>query len=147
VKLGLQVAQASASLHVQPNAATGEDVDAADGLAEQQEGAAMALAAAAQVAAVVLDVDAAGAPEALQRAAGQLHDDGLLVGSRVPACNPTLILLPFHAEAAQGTFPYHDAIPFILAEQAEGSLPTLWSKARPALPNPCSGVQQWLLLD
>lgn len=80
MKLGLQVAQASALLHAQPNAATGEDVDAADDLAEQQEGAAVALAAAAQVAAVVLDVDAAGAPEALQRAAGQLHDYGLLVG-------------------------------------------------------------------
>ena len=88
----------------------GEDVDAADDLAEQQEGAAVALAAAAQVAAVVLDVDAAGAPEALQRAAGQLHDYGLLVGSRETTCNPTLILLSFHAEAAQGTLPYHDAI-------------------------------------
>ena len=44
-----------------------------------QERAAAALTAAAQVAAVVLGEDTAGVPEAMQRAAGRLHDSGLLV--------------------------------------------------------------------
>ena len=44
-----------------------------------QERAAAALTAAAQVAAVVLGEDPAGVPEAMQRAAGRLHDAGLLV--------------------------------------------------------------------
>lgn len=44
-----------------------------------QERAAAALTAAAQVAAVVLAEEPAGVPEAMQRAAGRLHDAGLLV--------------------------------------------------------------------